>query len=80
MDSVFKIEAKWYEDMWVTTSDDIPGLAVEAHNLDELCDLLKVIIPELLEENSHLVEQKNLPVILSTHLGNSGNFRHDDLY
>ncbi len=62
--------------MWVATSGDIPGLAVEARNLNELCDLLKVIIPELLEENSHLIEQKNLPVILNTHLGSSDNFVH----
>lgn len=76
MDDVFTVEARWYEDMWVATSDDIPGLAVEARNLNELCDLLKVIIPELLEENSHLVEQETLPVILSTHLGSSDNFVH----
>ena len=76
MDNVFTVEAKWYEDMWVATSDDILGLAVEARNLNELCDLLKVIIPELLEENFHLIEQENLPVILSTHLGNSDNFVH----
>ena len=74
MDNVFRVEANWYEDMWVATSDDIPGLAVEARNLNDLCDLLKVIIPELLEENSHLIEQKNLPVVLSTYLGNSSNF------
>jgi hypothetical protein len=74
MDNVFTVEAKWYEDMWVATSDDIPGLAVEARNLNDLCDLLKVIIPELLEENSHLIEQKNLPVILNTHLGSSNTF------
>ena len=76
MDDVFTVEARWYEDMWVATSDDIPGLAVEARNLNELFDLLKVIIPELLEENSHLIEQKNLPVILNTHLGSSDNFVH----
>ena len=76
MDNVFTVEARWYEDMWVATSDDIPGLTVEARNLNELCDLLKVIIPELLEENSHLVEQENLPVILNTYLGSSDNFVH----
>lgn len=76
MDNVFTVEAKWCEDMWIASSDDIPGLAVEARNLNELCDLLKVVIPELLEENSHLIEQKNLPVILNTHLGSSNNFVH----
>lgn len=71
MDNVFTVEAKWYEDMWVATSDDISGLAVEARNLNELCDLLKMIIPELLEENSHLIRQKDSPVILNAHLGSS---------
>ncbi len=66
MDDVFTVEARWYEDMWVATSDDIPGLAVEACDLNELCGLLRVIIPELLEENSHLVEQRNLPVIFTS--------------
>ena len=65
MDNVLTVETKWYEDMWVATSDDIPRLAVEARGLNKLCGLLKVIIPELLEENPHFVEQKNLPVILS---------------
>lgn len=76
MDDVFTVEARWYEDIWVATSNDIPGLAVEVRNLNELCDLLRVIIPELLEENSHLIEQENLPVILNTHLGSSNNFVH----
>ena len=76
MDNVFKVEARWYEDMWVATSDDIPGLAVEARNLNEICDLLRVIIPELLEENYHLIEQKNLPVILSAYLGSFNNFEY----
>ena len=58
MDNVFTVEAKWYEDMWIATSDDIPGLAVEARNLNELTDLLNVIVPELLEENSHLIEDR----------------------
>lgn len=76
MGNVFTVEAKWYEDMWVATSDDILGLAVEARNLNELCDLLNVVIPELLEENSRLVEQEDLPVVLNVHLGSSDNFVH----
>lgn len=76
MGNVFTVEAKWYEDMCVATSDDILGLAVEARNLNELCDLLKVVIPELLEENSRLVEQEDLPVVLNVHLGSSDNFVH----
>ena len=56
---------------------DISGLAVEARNLNEFCDLLKTIIPELLDENSHLIEQKSLPVVLNTHLGSSDNFLNE---
>ena len=40
MDNVFTVETKWYEDMRVVTSDDILGLAVEARNLNEFCNLL----------------------------------------
>ena len=56
MDSVFSIEARWDEDMWVATSDNlIPGLAVDALDLNELRDILRVIVPELLEEEGPLL-------------------------
>ncbi len=40
--------------IWVAESDDVPGLATGAATLDELVDKLNVMIPELLELNSHL--------------------------
>lgn len=48
-----RITATWDADVavWVAESDDVPGLATEAPNLDLLVAKLKVMIPELLEAN-----------------------------
>lgn len=56
MDS-FKIEAEWdiVENRWVATSKDIPGLVAVGDNIPELVDVLKSIVPDLLEANSHLI-------------------------
>ena len=47
------IRAEWDEDaqVWVATSDDVPGLATEAETVESLIEKLKVMIPELLEAN-----------------------------
>jgi predicted RNase H-like HicB family nuclease len=47
------IRAEWDEEarVWVATSDDVPGLATEADNLEDLIEKLKIIIPELLCAN-----------------------------
>ena len=37
--------------VWVATSDDVPGLVTEAATIPELTGKLRVLIPELLEEN-----------------------------
>ena len=60
-----QVTAKWYEDMWVATSEDIPGLVTEASTLEELSENLKTIVPELLRANSRLVKRKNSPVVLN---------------
>jgi predicted RNase H-like HicB family nuclease len=41
-------------EVWVATSDDVPGLATGADTLDGLVQKLKVVIPELLEANGPL--------------------------
>ena len=66
MTDSLRVTAKWYEDMWVATSEDIPGLVTEASTLEELSENLSVIIPELLKENSHLVKRKVSSVVLNT--------------
>jgi predicted RNase H-like HicB family nuclease len=41
-------------EVWVASSDDVPGLATGADAFEELIAKLKVVIPELLEENGLL--------------------------
>jgi predicted RNase H-like HicB family nuclease len=50
------VKAEWDEDakVWVASSDDVPGLATGADTLEALIDKLKIVIPELLEENGLL--------------------------
>ena len=47
------VRAEWDEEatVWVATSDDVPGLATEGENLEDLIRKLKIMIPELLEAN-----------------------------
>lgn len=47
------IRAEWDEEanVWVASSDDVPGLATEGETLETLIQKLKIMIPELLEAN-----------------------------
>ena len=47
------IKAEWDGEasVWVASSDDVPGLATGADTFEELIAKLKIVIPELLEEN-----------------------------
>lgn len=49
------IRAMWDEEaqVWVATSDDVPGLATESPTLDALVPKLRVMIPELLDANGY---------------------------
>lgn len=52
----YRIEAKWDADakVWTATSDDVPGLVVEAQTLDALVEETKLVVPDLLELNCGL--------------------------
>ncbi|MGH7067499.1 MAG: DUF1902 domain-containing protein [Acetobacteraceae bacterium] len=52
----YQVQACWdaAAEVWVVTSDDVPGLATGADTLEELIEKLKVVIPELLEANGAL--------------------------
>ena len=52
--------ASWDDEakVWVAISDDIPGLVAEASTLQGLVGDLQVLIPELCELNSRLI---NMP-------------------
>jgi Domain of unknown function (DUF1902) len=55
--SAYIVNAFWDAEVrvWVATSDDVPGLATEARDLNALINKkLRVMIPELLEANGRL--------------------------
>ena len=47
------VEAIWdaKAEVWVATSDDVPGLITEADTSEQLIKKLQVLIPELLQAN-----------------------------
>ncbi len=53
------VKAVWDSEaeMWVATSEDVPGLATEAPTTQALVARLNLIIPDLLEANGELVDQ-----------------------
>ncbi len=61
-----KINADWDNEVgvWVATSDDLEGLAIEAETIDALINRLKVVIPELLELNHPEMVGDELPFML----------------
>jgi hypothetical protein len=52
-DGVYEIVAQWDSEagVWVTESEDVPGLVAEAGSPNILAGKLRVLIPELLELN-----------------------------
>ena len=59
-DKPFFVRAEWDEsaNVWVATSDDIPGLATEEATMEGLIKKLRTIIPELLEANDVQIGQE----------------------
>ena len=47
------IPAEWDDEVevWVATSDDVPGLVAESDTIEALVLKLKILVPELLEAN-----------------------------
>jgi predicted RNase H-like HicB family nuclease len=54
--SRYHIRLEWDDeaDVWVASSDDVPGLATGADTLQALLEKLATIVPELLTENNLL--------------------------
>lgn len=65
--AVIVVKAEWdpEAEVWVATSDDVPGLATEAATPAELEAKLHVMIPELLEL-AHAVDRflPEVPVVV----------------
>lgn len=50
----YNVILTWDEEanMWVATSDDIPGLVLESNSYDALIEKVKIASPELSELNN----------------------------
>ena len=49
----YNIKMTWDKEaaVWVATSDDVPGLALESGSFDALIERVKYAVPELMELN-----------------------------
>ena len=49
----YKIKFLWDDEaaVWVATSEDVPGLALESGSFDALVEKVRFAVPELLELN-----------------------------
>ena len=54
------IRVEWDEkaQVWVATSDDVPGLATEERSFEGMIEKVKVMIPELLTANGLCTEHE----------------------
>ena len=54
MNKLAYVHAQWDDEanVWVASSDDVPGLVTEAATTEELILKLKIMIPELMSLNS----------------------------
>ncbi|MBD2432808.1 MULTISPECIES: DUF1902 domain-containing protein [Fischerella] len=55
----YKVEAFWdaEAEVWVATSEDVPGLVTEASTIETLMQKLKVMIPELIQLNGIMTSE-----------------------
>lgn len=53
----YVVTAQWDDEaeVWVASSEDIPGLVTEAATPDALYARIVAVAPELLEDNAHLL-------------------------
>jgi predicted RNase H-like HicB family nuclease len=59
-----KVEVFWDEEtqVWVASSNDVPGLITEANTMEHLMQKLKIVIPELLHANGLLDEPGTIDI------------------
>lgn len=64
--SQLKINVEWDNEaaVWVATSNDVEGLAIEANTIDDLIGQLKIVIPILVPLNRNDFVENELPFLL----------------
>ena len=65
----YKIKLIWDDeaDVWVATSDDVPGLVLESGSYDALVERVRYTIPDLLELNSQKAPSYNISFLSERH-------------
>ncbi len=65
-----QIDARWDDDahVWIATSDDAPGLVVEAESWQSMIDEVRAVLPELLELDAVGTRDVSLTFKAETHL------------
>lgn len=60
MQKIHFIRAEWdpEAEVWVATSDDVPGLVAEAATLEALSAKLETLVPELLQLNDGAIDSE----------------------
>ena len=68
--TVWTIHAAYDDEahVWYTLSSDVPGLVTEGESLERLRDRAAAVMPELLEDNAHLIEPERRAGPHSLHL------------
>ena len=58
----YTIKLEWDPEanVWIATSDDVPGLVLESGSLDALIERVKYAVPELLELNGKKHDEVSL--------------------
>jgi hypothetical protein len=64
------ITARWDGEagIWLATSEDVPGLVVEAATWTAMIDEVKLVVPELLELSGHADKRLSLTFKAEEHL------------
>lgn len=62
-----EVHALWDESaqVWIATSEDIPGLCVQAGTFEELLDTVAGLAPDLLELNGVTLLEQTVPIHLT---------------
>lgn len=65
----FTIKANWDAEasVWYVEDSDVPGLVAEGESVEELLEKIKILLPELIHMNRHLLGDdvtENLPIHL----------------
>ena len=59
IDMQYIVNVEWDDEakVYVATSEDVPGLVAEAPTIDAVREKVMALIPELLEDNAHLLAE-----------------------